>query len=297
MQAESECCTWAKAGCVPTSHVEYVWRSSCESQEQIEELQEEIRRLKGHKGKLPLKPSRMDQEAQGGEEAGKERKRGPQRAKSAQLQTVDEVIAPEGLPAEAREQGWRFKGYADYVVQDLVIEVRNTWADLRRLPTPPRDLRGCVQAALDLYPCDILFVHRDGEREPLERRVAETVAATEGVDGVSVPIVPIRMQEAWLLIDEQALRRASGNPSGKVPLTIPDIERLETIPNPKQLLHDLLREASELGGRRRQKINPHKQALRLGELIEDFAPLRALNAFRKAEADTVAVLCAIRLLR
>ena len=72
--------------------------------EQIEELQEEIRRLKGHKGKPPIKPSRMDQEAQG-EEAGKERKRGPQRAKTAQLQAVDEVIAPHGLPADAREQG------------------------------------------------------------------------------------------------------------------------------------------------------------------------------------------------
>ena len=93
-------------------------------QERIEELQEEIRRLKGHKGKPLIKPSRMDKEAQGGEEVGKERKRGPQRSKTAQLQAIDEVIAPEGLPADAREQGWRFKGYADYVVQNLVIEAR-----------------------------------------------------------------------------------------------------------------------------------------------------------------------------
>jgi hypothetical protein len=79
-------------------------------QEQIEEQQEEIRRLKGHKGKPLIKPSRMDKETQGGEQTGKERKRGPQRSKTAQLQAVDEVIAPEGLPANAREQGWRFKG-------------------------------------------------------------------------------------------------------------------------------------------------------------------------------------------
>lgn len=95
-------------------------------QEQIDELQEEIRRLKGHKGKPPIKPSRMDKEAQaGGGEEGKERKRGPQRAKTAQLHTVDEVITPEGLPADAREQGWRFKGYADYGVQERVIEARH----------------------------------------------------------------------------------------------------------------------------------------------------------------------------
>jgi hypothetical protein len=88
--------------------------------EQIEDLQDEVRRLKGHKGKPPIKPSQMDKETPGGED-DKKRKRGPQRAKTAQLQTVDEVIAPEGWPADAREQGWRFKGYADYVVQDLVI--------------------------------------------------------------------------------------------------------------------------------------------------------------------------------
>jgi hypothetical protein len=118
--------------------------------EQIEELQDEIRRLKGHKGKPPIKPSRMDKEAQGAEEAGKERKRGPQRAKTAQLQAVDEVIAPEGLPAEAREQGWRFKGYADYVVQDLVIEARHTRYRLEEWQGPDGQwLRGKLPASVD----------------------------------------------------------------------------------------------------------------------------------------------------
>jgi len=175
-------------------------------------------------------------------------------------------------------------------LRQIGVPVNGTWADLRRLRTPPKDLRDRIQAALDLYPCDILFVHRDGEREPLERRVEEIVAATNGMDGISVPVVPIRMQEAWLLIDEAALRRASGNPNGNVRLDMPDIHRLETIIDPKKLLHDLLCEASELSGRRRQKLNPRKQALRLGELIENFAPLRMLNAFQKAESDTVAVL-------
>jgi hypothetical protein len=121
-------------------------------QEQIEELQEEIRRLKGHKGKPPIKPSRMDQEAQGdGEEAAdKERKRGPKRSKTAQLQVVDEVIAPEGLPTNAREQGWRFKGYADYVVQELVIEVRNIRYRLEEWQGPEGQwLRGKLPASVN----------------------------------------------------------------------------------------------------------------------------------------------------
>jgi hypothetical protein len=119
-------------------------------QEQIEEQQEEIRRLKGHKGKPPIKPSRMDQEAQGGEQAGKERKRGPQRSKTAQLQAVDEVIAPDGLPADAREQGWRFKGYADYVVQNLVIEARNIRYRLEEWQEPDGQwLKGKLPASVN----------------------------------------------------------------------------------------------------------------------------------------------------
>jgi hypothetical protein len=170
------------------------------------------------------------------------------------------------------------------------VAVNGTWADLRRLRHPPKDLRQRIDSAIDLYPCDILFVHRDGEREPLARRVAEIESATKAIDTLAVPVIPIRMQEAWLLIDECALRRASGNPNGTVPLDIPPIEQLEAIPDPKHLLHELLREASGLRGRRRQKINPYKQALRLGELIGDFTPLRALYAFQKVESDTVAVL-------
>ena len=118
-------------------------------QEQIEELQEELRRVKGHKGKPSIRPSRMDRKAQRGEEEGKERKRGPKRAKTAQLQTVDEVIAPNGLPTDAREQGWRFKGYADYVVQELVIEARNIRYRLEEWQAPDGQwLRGKLPASV-----------------------------------------------------------------------------------------------------------------------------------------------------
>ena len=63
-----------------TPLVQQLLEISLRQQEQIEGLQEEIRRLKGHKGKPLIKPSRMDQETQGGEEAGKERKRGDRKS-------------------------------------------------------------------------------------------------------------------------------------------------------------------------------------------------------------------------
>ena len=174
--------------------------------------------------------------------------------------------------------------------QHLLVAVNGTWADLRRLPKPPKDLRGRIAAALDLYPCDLLFVHRDAEDKPRAQRVAEITAAVSELQNPLVPVVPVRMQEAWLLIDESALRRAAGNLNGKVGLQMPAIERLEDIPDPKRRLHELLLTASELTGRRRKKQNPGRQALRLGELIEDYSPLRRLTAFQHAEAQTLAVL-------
>jgi hypothetical protein len=168
--------------------------------------------------------------------------------------------------------------------QNFGLAVNGTWADLRHLRRPPKGLRDRIEAALDLYPCDILFVHRDAERESLEQRTAEVRDALLGVGTVSVPVVPVRMQEAWLLIDEHALRMAAGNPHGKVAIELPGVERLESIPDPKQFLHDLLRDASEHTGRRRQRFNPGKQALRLGDLIADYSPLRRLNAFRQLDS-------------
>ena len=174
--------------------------------------------------------------------------------------------------------------------QHLCCAINGTWADLRRLPNPPKGLRDRIVAALDLYPCDLLFIHRDAERKPLDRRIAEIETAVAGLPDPLVPVVPVRMQEAWLLIDEPALRRAAGNPNGGVDLEMPTIEGLESLPNPKRVLYDLLLDASELTGRRRKKLNSGRQAMRLGELIDDYSPLLRLTAFRRAEAKTLAAL-------
>lgn len=161
--------------------------------------------------------------------------------------------------------------------------------DLRRLRKPPTKLSERIRWSLELYPCDLLFVHRDAEREPLQKRVDEICEALAEVqEAQSVPtvcIVPVRMQEAWLLIDEVALRKAAGNPSGRQSLDLPAIKNLEELPDPKEVLHDLLRRASGLRGRRLKRFFVRKNAQRLAVLIEDYGPLRRLSAFRKLEAE------------
>ncbi|HET9284742.1 MAG TPA: hypothetical protein VFR24_22560 [Candidatus Angelobacter sp.] len=107
-------------------------------------------------------------------------------------------------------------------------------------------------------------------------------------EGMNVPyvcVIPVRMQEAWLLIDQNAIRMAAGNQYGRVPLTLPRARDLEGIADPKALLFELLRTASELTGRRLQRLSLSGVRLRIAQLIDDFAALRALRAFRLFEAD------------
>jgi hypothetical protein len=74
-----------------------------------------------------------------------------------------------------------------------------------------------------------------------------------------------------------------GNPRGSVRLALPSLADLERQPDPKTMLLDLLRQATELSGRRSRGFRPQPAVHRLAELIRDFSPLRQLSAFRTLE--------------
>ncbi len=163
--------------------------------------------------------------------------------------------------------------------------IAGSWADLGRLRTPPRRLQEKIGAALHFYPCELLFIHRDAERRSLGERQAEIhrvlrrVCTTGGQVPPALCVVPVRMTEAWFLFDEAALRQAAGNPNGRAPLALPRTNRIESIANPKDLLHTLIIAASGLEGRRRSRLRPEAAVHRLADLIVDYRPLRDLPAF------------------
>lgn len=160
------------------------------------------------------------------------------------------------------------------------------WADLRALPQPPRSLEDRIQVALQLYPCDVLFVHRDAEGGSHTARIGEIRARLGDVTGqAAICVVPVRMQETWLLFDEPALRLAADNPNGRVPLDLPPLDRLEEVPDPKALLHDRLRRASGLRSGRLRKWRSGPRVHRLADLIRDYSPLRRLSAFHALEEE------------
>lgn len=141
--------------------------------------------------------------------------------------------------------------------------------------------------ALTLYPCDLLFVHRDAEGESRETRVEEILASLRQVASgqTGVCVVPVRMQEAWFLFDEAAIRSAADNPRGRMPLGLPPLEKLEEVHDPKEVLWGLLSTATGLRPGRLRRFVPGPRLHRLAELIEDFSPLRRLTAFQALEED------------
>lgn len=144
--------------------------------------------------------------------------------------------------------------------------------------------------AVEIFPCDLLFVHRDSDKQKPALRYDEigSAIAELAAKGFAVPhvcVVPIRMTEAWLLLDEPAIRRAAANPNGTQPLQIPKVKQLETIPDPKARLHEALRDASGKHGRRRSSFDVQEAAALVPEFIASFVTLRQLSAFARLEAD------------
>ena len=108
-------------------------------EEQIQQLKDEVAILKGEKKRPRFKPSRLDQETskddesqEKGGDAGK-RPGSNKRSKTAKLKIHEEKIVP---PSEEIPPGSRFKGYRDFVIQDLVICAHNVRYRLERWKTP-----------------------------------------------------------------------------------------------------------------------------------------------------------------
>jgi len=170
--------------------------------------------------------------------------------------------------------------------------IQAEWADLGRLPNPPKRLSERIRYSYELYPCDVLFIHRDADSQGRHQRASEISAALEEIQdedkfGSAVCVIPLRMTEAWLLFDEIAIRRAAENPRNKQPLNLPDLDAIEQLADPKTRLYRCLERASGASGRRLKKFKARlsTKVQRISETIEDFSPLRRLNAFQIMEAD------------
>jgi hypothetical protein len=182
----------------------------------------------------------------------------------------------------------------DWLLQ-RVVSVRalsgTQWADLRFRRTPPENLEEGVRLAVENYPCDLLFVHRDAEAQNPDNRRAEILTAAQHLkrNPPAICVVPVRMTEAWLLLDEAAIRFAAGNPRGRPQLHLPPSAAVERLANPKETLFQALRVASEHTGRRLRSLRVEERRHRVAELM-NCELLRTLPAFQSLEQELTTTL-------
>lgn len=170
------------------------------------------------------------------------------------------------------------------------VEVRITTPNLRRLPKPPGlrvvdRLRTVLE--LGMNP-DIVFVHRDAEKQDPSLRykeVQDAVSVTRpGLPAVAV--VPVRMTEAWLLLDEDQIRHVAGRPRSTVSLELPPISKIEAQSDPKKILRDALDIASGLKGRRLIRFQGQFSNNRrtLLQRLDVNGPVRSLPSWKALES-------------
>lgn len=143
---------------------------------------------------------------------------------------------------------------------------------------------------------NVVFVHRDSDRAGREARVAEVTSAASSVTWAVgdeprvVPVIPITMTEAWLLLDEAAIRDVCGNSRGTAALGLPKPHEVEGVSDPKKLLFEAMRKAGPQGGRRRgNERDLNRWRARLLERLDVHGPVRNLSGWKALEEDIAKV--------
>lgn len=184
----------------------------------------------------------------------------------------------------------------EWAVREQGVEVaQGQFARWDLLPQKPTTVAEKIIAGLSLYECDLLFVHRDADQsDPRPRRKEIDCAFNEAkafqtISVPSMPVIPIHETEAWLLIQEKAIRMAANNPNGKNDLRLPSLKRIEKCTNPKKELQRVLRAATEHSPQRLKRFNTEAAMARVVGHISDFKLLRKLSAFQSLESDLAAL--------
>lgn len=103
-----------------------------------------------------------------------------------------------------------------------------------------------------------------------------------GISTNLVPVIPVRMTEAWLLLDEPAIRTVAGNPAGRASLTLPKHHEAERLPDPKSVLRQALLDAANVTGRRRERLDRRfsENRRQLLERLDPHGPVTRLTSWR-----------------
>ncbi len=207
-----------------------VLEENAQLKREIQALRDENARLKGLKGTLDIKPSGMEKKAKprSGQKGGrkKPRRRG---SKNGKL-TIDEtkILKPDNLP-----EGSKFKGYEDYVVQDLILRPWTVFYRRQRWLTPdgqtivaelPGGISGHFGAGLtrfvlaQYHKCQVTLVRLTGQLHDFgvsisERQVMRLlIKGKEAFLNEASDILRAGLETAgWITVDDTGARHQARN--------------------------------------------------------------------------------------
>ena len=174
-------------------------------------------------------------------------------------------------------------------------EVNGTALDLSRVDDVGNSLLDKLRVAMrQEQSANLFFLHRDSDERDHRPRRRQIHAAIDA-NSPSVPcvaVVPVQETEAWLLLDETAIRRAAANPRGRVSLNLPLPSAVERLARPKEFLQGTLITASEHTGRHldRFKAQFGTQRRTLLEQLPIGGPLEQVDSWIRLRADIRAAL-------
>lgn len=167
-------------------------------------------------------------------------------------------------------------------VQQILIERGRTTVDilepilLRHLidrKKYPSQAERLLQAGHRAAGYHALIIHADADHPTSERAMRERIQpglrliqqTRERVCEYLIPLIPVQMTEAWLLADPEALRTVIGTQVATQKLGLPErIHQVESDPDPKETLRQVVQNALADQPRRRRRLN-------LGSLYEPLA--------------------------
>ncbi len=128
------------------------------------------------------------------------------------------------------------------------------------------------------------------------RDVIRSGVLESGASVPHVPVIPVHELEAWLLVDEKAIRAVVGNPRGTMAIGLPLLSRIEDTLKPKELLFAALASASGKSGRQLERVKANRYLHRaiLLERLDTDGPVRGLPAWRALEQDIESAMAALR---
>lgn len=163
--------------------------------------------------------------------------------------------------------------------------------DLDLLPGLRRDVGSKVAAALSLTGArvDLLVIHRDSDNagSPARRNEIHEAIEANASGHRHLCVIPVHMTEAWLILDETAIRQVSGNPGGRLSLGLPAAKEAERRADPKAILAEAILIASAESGRRRERVvrRFNENRRRLLEQLDIDGPVNQLESWQELVAD------------